>query len=80
MVCGNAFLFPVFYFKTRGNELVDLIGDLKVPLRELLIKIVAWIGVPNEACDRYKKLTVSSQPGIAGLQECEGSVTDSRVL
>jgi hypothetical protein len=59
---------------------VDLIADLKVALGELLINVVAWIRVPNESCDLYKKLTTSSEPGIASLQECEGGAADVRVL
>jgi hypothetical protein len=59
---------------------VDLIGDLKVALGELLINVVAWIGVPNESRDFYKKLTASSESGIASLQKCEGGAADARVL
>jgi len=31
---------------------------------ELLINVVAWISVPNESRDLYKKLTASSEPWI----------------
>jgi hypothetical protein len=42
--CGALFLL-FFYFKTGGNELVDLIANLKVALRKLVINVVAWISV-----------------------------------
>jgi hypothetical protein len=70
----------LFYFETSANKLVDLIADLKVALGELLINVVAWISVPNESRDLYKKLTTSSEPGIASLQQCEGGAADARVL
>jgi hypothetical protein len=77
--CGALFrLF--FYFKTGANKFVDLIADLKVALGELLINVVAWISVPNESRDFYKKLTTSFEPGIASLQEYEGGAADARVL
>ena len=75
IVCG-----ALFYFETGANKLVDLIADLKVALGELLINVVAWISVPNESRDLYKKLTTSSEPGIASLQQCEGGAADARVL
>jgi hypothetical protein len=59
---------------------VDLVGGLKVALGELVINIVAWISVPNEPRDFYEKLTISSEPGIAHLQECESGVANARVL
>jgi hypothetical protein len=77
--CGALFLL-FFYFKTGASKLVDLIATLKVALGELLINIVAWISVPNESRDRYKKLTISSEPGIANLQECEGGAANARVF
>jgi hypothetical protein len=77
--CGALFLL-FFYFKTSANKLVDLIGDLKVALGELMINVVAWISGPNESRDFYKKLTASPEPGIASLQEYEGSAANARVL
>jgi hypothetical protein len=59
---------------------VDLIADLKVALGELLINFIAWISVPNESRDFYKKLAAYSEPGIASLQECEGGAADARVF
>jgi hypothetical protein len=43
---------------------VDLIADDQVTLVELLVNIVAWIGIPNEACDLYKKLAVYLSVGL----------------
>jgi hypothetical protein len=80
VVRRGALLLLLFYLKTGADKLVDLIADLKVPLVELLIDIVAWIGGPNESRNLYKKLTISSQRGIAGLKKCEGSAADARVL
>src|SRR5437868_1434389 len=80
LVGGGALLLLSFYFKTGANKFVDLIANLKVALGELLINVVAWISVPNEPCDFYKKLTTSSEIGIASLQECEGGATNARVL
>jgi len=77
--CGALFLL-FFYFETGANKLVDLIADLKVALGELLISFVAWISVPNESRDFHEKLTTSSEPWIASLQECEGGAADARVL
>ena len=76
---GGVFLLS-FYFKTGADKLVDLIADLKVALNELLINVVAWISVPNEAYDLYKNLTVSPKRGIACLQEGECSAAHSRVF
>ena len=64
--CGALFLL-FFYFKTGANKLVNLIAGLKVTLGELVINVVAWISVPNEARDCYEKLTICSEPGIAPL-------------
>ena len=77
--CGALFLL-FFYFKTGANKLVDLIADLKVALGELLINVVAWISIPNGSRDFYKRLTTSSEPGIASLQECEGGAANARIL
>jgi hypothetical protein len=55
------------YFKTGVNQLVDLIVELKLPLGELMINVVARIGVPNETCDFCKNLTICSKLGIATL-------------
>src|SRR5262249_39530987 len=84
-VVGNMFrrgalLLLLFYFKTGANELVHLIASLKVALGELLINLVARISVPNEARDCYNQLTVSSEPGIAGLEQREGGAAHARVL
>jgi len=76
----RAVFLPFFYFKTCIDKLVDLIADLKVPLNELLINVVAWICVPNESRDLYEKLTASSEPGIARFQEREGGAANARVL
>jgi hypothetical protein len=59
---------------------VDLIANLEVALGKLVINVVARIGVPNETRDFYEKLTISSEPGIAGLQERERCAADARVL
>jgi hypothetical protein len=59
---------------------MDLIAGLKVPLRELLINVVAWISVPNEPRDFYEKLTVCSELGIASFQQHEGGAANARVL
>jgi hypothetical protein len=80
MVRCDALVLLFFYFETGANELVDLIASLKVALGELLINVVARIGVPNESRDLYKELTISSEPGIAGLQKCEGGAADARVF
>ena len=56
-----------FYFETSANKLVNLIVGLKMTLGELVINVVAWISVPNEARDCYEKLTICSEPGIAPL-------------
>jgi hypothetical protein len=79
MVCCGTLLLPLFYFKTGADKLVDLIADLKVALNELLINIVAWISVPNESRDLDEKLTASSEPGIARLQEREGGAANARI-
>ncbi len=80
MVCCRTLLLSLLYFETGANKLVDLIADLKVALNELLINVVAWISVPNESRDLYEKLTASSEPRIAGLQEREGGAANARVL
>ena len=80
MVRCDALVLLFFYFKTGGNKLVDLIANLKVAFGELLINVVAWISVPNESRDFYKKFTTSSEPGIAHLQKCEGGAADARVF
>jgi len=59
---------------------MDLIASLKVALGEFPIDVVARIGVPNESRDFYEKLTISSEPGIAGLQEREGGAADACVF
>src|SRR5262249_15362806 len=79
-VRGGALLILLFYFETGANELVHLIASLKVALGELLINLVARIGVPNEARDFYKQLAISSEPGIAGLEQREGGAANARVL
>src|SRR5262245_45165016 len=79
-VRGGALLVLLFYFETGANELVHLIASLKVALGELLINLVARIGVPNEARDFYKQLAISSEPGIAGLEQREGGAANARVL
>ena len=79
MVCCGTLLLSLLYFKTGADELVDVIADLKVALNELLIDVVAWISVPNESRDLYEKLTASSEPGIARLQEREGGAANARV-
>jgi hypothetical protein len=79
MLCRGTLLLSLLYFKTGVDKLVDLIADLKVALNELLINVVAWIGVPNESRDLYEKLTASSEPGIARLQEREGGAANARV-
>src|SRR5262249_18298480 len=73
-------LLLLFYFKTGANKLVHLIASLKVAFGEFLINLVARIGVPNEARDCYKQLAVSSEPGIAGLEQREGGAAHARVL
>ena len=80
MLCCRTLLLSRLYFKTGADKLVDLIADLKVALNELLINVVAWISVPNESRDLYEKLTASSKPGIARLQEREGGAANARVL
>ena len=69
-----------FYLKTGADELVDLIASLKVALGEFLINVVARIRVPNEPRDFYEKLAISSESGIAGLQERERGAANARVL
>ena len=44
---------------------MNLIVGLKGTLSELVIKGVAGISIPNEACDLYKKATICSERGIA---------------
>jgi hypothetical protein len=73
-------LLPFFYFKTCADKVVDLIRDDQVTLAELSINVVARISVPNEAYDLQKKLTVSPEPRIACLQECERSAAHSRLF
>jgi hypothetical protein len=73
-------LLLLFYFETGANELVDLIARLKVTLGELLINVVARISVPDESRDFYKQLAISSEPGIAGLEQREGGAAHARVL
>jgi hypothetical protein len=73
-------LLLLFYFETGADELVDLIARLKVTLGELLINVLARIGVPDESRDFYKQLAISSEPGIAGLEQREGGTADARVL
>src|SRR6516162_880746 len=80
MVRRGALLLLLFYFETGANELVHLIASLKVALGELLVNLVARIGVPNEARDFYKQLAISSEPGIAGLEQREGGAAYARVL
>jgi hypothetical protein len=80
MVRYSALFVLLFCFDTSANKLMDLIGGLKVALRELLINVVTWISVPNEPYDFDEKLTIGSEPGIAPLQECEGGVADAHVL
>jgi len=80
MVRRGALLLLLFYFKTGANELVHLIASQKVALGELLINLVARIGVPNETRDFYKQLAISSEPGIAGLEQREGGAAHARVL
>jgi hypothetical protein len=41
-----------------------LMRDEQVTLAELAINIVAWISVPNEAHDLYKKLIISPERGL----------------
>lgn len=77
---GGALLLLFFYLKTGANKLVDLIASLKVALGEFPINVVARIGVPNEPRDFYEKLAISSESGIAGLQERERGAADARVL
>jgi hypothetical protein len=79
-VRGGALFVLLFYFETGAYELVDLLASLKVALGELLINLIARIGVPNEARDFYKELAISSEPGIAGLEQREGGAADARVL
>jgi hypothetical protein len=80
MILRGALLLLIFHFETGGNELVDLVASLKVALGELPINLVARIGVPNESRDCYEQLAISSEPGIAGLKECEGGAANARVL
>src|SRR5262245_4261525 len=75
-----ALLVLFFYFKAGANKLMNLIAGLKVTLSELVINIVAWISVPNEARDFYEKLTVCSEPGIAPFEQREGGATNARVV
>ena len=42
--CGVLFILS-FYFKAGVNKLVDLIVELKLPLGELMIDVVARISV-----------------------------------
>ena len=77
--CGALFrLF--FYFKTGANKLVDLIVELKLPLGELMIDVVAGIGVPNKPGNFCKNHTVCSKPGIATFQECKCGAADALVF
>ena len=80
MVLRGALFLLIFHFETGANELVDLVASLKVALGELPINLVARISVPNESRDFYEQLAISSEPGIAGFQECEGGAADARVL
>src|SRR5215471_21442619 len=80
MVLRGALLLLIFHLETGANELVDLVASLKVALGELPINLVARVGVPDESRDFYEQLAISSEPGIAGLQECEGGAADARVL
>jgi hypothetical protein len=38
---------------------------------ELQINVITWIGVPDEACDLYKKLTISPKPWVAPFKKRE---------
>jgi hypothetical protein len=76
----GALLLLFFYLKTGANKLVDLIASLKVALGEFSINVVARIGVPNEPRDFYEKLAISSESGIAGLEQRERGAADARVL
>jgi hypothetical protein len=80
MILRGAPLLLIFHFETGANELMDLVASLKVALGELPINLVARIGVPNESRDCYEQLAISSEPGIAGLKECEGGAANARVL
>ena len=55
--------------RNHSGGAVDLIADLQVALGELPINVVAWISVPNEPGDFYKKLTTCSELRIAPLQK-----------
>jgi hypothetical protein len=59
---------------------VDPMRDEKVAFAELSINVVAWIGVPDEAHDLYKKLTVSPELGVTCLQKRERSMAHPRVF
>jgi hypothetical protein len=62
--CGVLFILS-FYLKTGANKLVDLMVELRLPLGELLVNVVARISVPNEPRNFCKDLTICSKPGIA---------------
>ena len=76
----SALFVLLFCVDTGANKLMDLITGLKVALGELLINVVAWIGVPNEPRDFYEKLTACSELGIAPFQQREGGATNARVV
>jgi hypothetical protein len=66
-------------FHAGGDQLVDLVRDVKVALAELAIDVVARIGVPDEAHDLDEELAVPPQRGIARLEQREGGAADARV-
>jgi len=77
--CGVLFILSL-YFKPGANKLVDLIVELKLPLGELMIDVVAGNGVPNEPGNFCKNHTVCSKPGVATFQECKCGAADALVF
>jgi hypothetical protein len=79
IACRDVLFILSFYFKTGANKLVDLIVELKLPLGELMIDVVAGIGLPNEPGNFCKNHTVRSKPRIAAFQECKCGAADALV-
>src|SRR3989442_9201079 len=80
MVLRGALFLLIFHFETGANELVDLVASLKLALGELPINLVVRMSVPNESHDFYEQLAISSEPGIASFQDCDGGAADARVI
>ena len=54
--------------------------DEKIAFAELQINVITWIGVPDEACDLYKKLTISPKPWVAPFKKRERSAAHPRLF